>query len=86
MKDSTESDIDSSLVDIVREHVQEYFNTLAGQHPENHMYSQVMEEVSKVLIEEALKYNNFVLSKTARTLGINRNTLAKKIKDYKIQC
>ncbi len=86
MDDSNNNSSKNSLIDMMREHIQEYFSTLNGQHPENHLYSQVMSEVNKVLIEEALKYNNYVLSKTAKTLGINRNTLAKKIKDYDIKC
>lgn len=51
----------------------------------NGLYGVVMEQVEKPLIELALKQFNGNQVKTAKMLGINRNTLKKKIDTYKIR-
>lgn len=51
----------------------------------NGLYNIVIEQVEKPLIELALKAYNGNQVKTAQMLGINRNTLKKKIDNYKIQ-
>lgn len=48
------------------------------------LYSIVLEQVEKPLIELSLNNCNGNQVKTARLLGINRNTLKKKIDNYKI--
>jgi DNA-binding NtrC family response regulator len=48
------------------------------------LYETVMSEVEKALITIVLEATNYCQTKTARTLGINRNTLRTKIKEYKI--
>lgn len=48
------------------------------------LHSIVMEQVEKPLIELALKTQNGNQVKTAQMLGINRNTLKKKIDTYRI--
>ncbi len=50
----------------------------------NGLYNIVMEQVEKPLIEIALQAYNGNQVKTAQMLGINRNTLKKKIDTYKI--
>lgn len=49
------------------------------------LHSAVMSEVEKALISIVLKETKGNQLKTARTLGINRNTLRAKIKEYKIK-
>ena len=49
------------------------------------LYSIVLEQVEKPLIELSLRNCNGNQVKTARMLGINRNTLKKKIDTYKIR-
>ncbi len=49
------------------------------------LYETVMKEVEKSLITIVLKETNGNQLKTAKTLGINRNTLRSKIKEYKIK-
>jgi len=49
------------------------------------LYSIVLEQVEKPLIELSLSNCNGNQVKTARMLGINRNTLKKKIDTYKIR-
>jgi Fis family transcriptional regulator, factor for inversion stimulation protein len=49
------------------------------------LYDQVIEQVEKPMIELALLLQNGNQIKTAELLGINRNTLRKKISVYKIK-
>ncbi len=49
------------------------------------LYSDVISEVEKSLIMIVLKETGFNQLKTSKTLGINRNTLRAKIKEYKIK-
>jgi DNA-binding protein Fis len=49
------------------------------------LYSQVLEQVEKPMIELALQVHEGNQIKTAAFLGINRNTLRKKIGTYKIK-
>jgi len=49
------------------------------------LYETVMSEVEKALISIVLKETKGNQLKTAKTLGINRNTLRTKIKEYKIK-
>jgi Fis family transcriptional regulator len=49
------------------------------------LYSQVIEQVERPMIELALNLQQGNQIKTAELLGINRNTLRKKISDYKIK-
>ena len=51
----------------------------------NGLYNIVLEQVEKPLIELALQSHNGNQVKTAQMLGINRNTLKKKIDNYKIR-
>lgn len=51
----------------------------------NGLYDVVMEQVEKALIEIALFNYRGNQVKTANMLGINRNTLKKKIDNYKIK-
>src|SRR5579871_4942710 len=49
------------------------------------LYETVIEQVEKPMIELALGLQEGNQIKTAELLGINRNTLRKKISDYKIK-
>ncbi len=51
----------------------------------NGLYNVVIEQVEKPLLELALRAYNGNQVKTAQMLGINRNTLKKKIDNYKIR-
>ena len=51
----------------------------------NGLYNVVLEQVERPLIELALKAYNGNQVKTAIMLGINRNTLKKKIDNYKLK-
>ena len=49
------------------------------------LYTQVLEQVEKPMIELALHLQEGNQMRTAEFLGINRNTLRKKISEYKIK-
>ncbi len=51
---------------------------------EGSIYEMIVGELEKQLIVEALESNDGVKTRTADFLGINRNTLNKKVKDYGI--
>lgn len=51
----------------------------------NGLYNVVIEQVEKPLLELALRAYNGNQVKTVQMLGINRNTLKKKIDNYKIR-
>tara|TARA_Y100000034_G_C6760627_1_gene338730 strand:- start:155 stop:460 length:306 start_codon:yes stop_codon:yes gene_type:complete len=51
----------------------------------NGLYKIFLEQVEKPLIELSLQQNNGNQVKTAAMLGINRNTLKKKIDTYRIR-
>jgi len=61
-----------------------YFDGLRGMAPAPELFSRVMSEVEKPLIENVLRYVRGNQLRAAEVLGINRNTLRKKIRDLGI--
>ena len=61
-----------------------YFHKLNGHKPGD-LYQLVMGEVEKPLFRAVLTYTNGNQSEAAEILGINRGTLRKKLKVYKLQ-
>lgn len=72
-----------SLRNSVRQSLQHYFSQLDGQLPSN-LYTMVLAEVEKPLIEMVLQLTNGNQSKAAIVLGISRGTLRKKMAIYQI--
>jgi len=70
-----------SLQESVNQSLQQYITKLDGQTPAN-LYSLVLAEVEKPLIEMVLKLTNGNQSKAAIILGISRGTLRKKMAMY----
>jgi len=68
----------------VRKAVDGYLNDLDGEKP-CPIYNMVMKSVEKPLIELAMKHANGNQTLAADLLGINRNTLRNKIKQFKIK-
>ena len=71
----------SSLTD---EALHNYFANLNGHKPGD-LYKLVMSEVEKPLFRAVLVYTNGNQCEAAEILGINRGTLRKKLKAYKLQ-
>lgn len=75
-----------SLEKLVRSKLEVLFDQNTSQDAELHgLYDLVLEQVERPLIEIALKAFKGNQVKTAQMLGINRNTLKKKIDTYKIR-
>jgi two-component system nitrogen regulation response regulator GlnG len=72
-----------SLEEILHFKLEDYFARTKGVDVDN-LYSLVMERVERPLIELTLKKTGGNQIKAAEILGINRNTLRKKIADLKI--
>ena len=73
-----------SIKDFLEEKLKRYLKDMAKITNFN-LYDTVLSEVEKALISIVLKETNGNQLKTARLLGINRNTLRTKIKEYKIK-
>jgi len=69
-----------SLTETLRKSVRKILNSEKN----NNVYSQVVKEAEKILLEEALSASGWNRSKAARTLGINRLTLRRKLEEYHI--
>ena len=77
----TRSKLLSNLTD---ECLTTYFENLNGHKPGD-LYQLVIGEVEKPLFRAVLAYTKGNQSEAAEILGINRGTLRKKLKDYKLQ-
>lgn len=73
--DMTDESIDGLCLKLAAQAIRQY-RIYDGQ-----VYEMVISEVERQLIREALELNNGVKIRTADFLGINRNTLNKKVKD-----
>jgi Fis family transcriptional regulator len=62
----------------------EYFKALDGE-PPHAIYDLVLQAVEKPMLEYVLNLAGGNQSKASEILGINRNTLRKKLQQYKIQ-
>lgn len=72
------------LADGVKKALEEYFKDLDGQ-PPHAIYEMVLACVEKPMIEYVLRHAGGNQSKTAEMLGLNRNTLRKKMQQYGIE-
>ena len=69
----------------IARHLQRYFDLHGGQLPPPGVYDRVLRELEVPLIEIALDATNGNQARCADLLGINRNTLRKKITDLDIR-
>ena len=68
----------------VRRAIREYFRDLDGEEPCCGMFNMVMNCVEKPLIEIVLEHVGGNQTRAAEMLGINRNTLRKKMLEHGI--
>src|SRR5271163_3400452 len=73
----------AELNDLIAQRVSEWFEDPNGEEPRD-LYQRMVSELERPLIELALKRAGGNQVKAARMLGLNRNTLRKKITDHKI--
>jgi DNA-binding protein Fis len=57
---------------------------LNSKRSNGNVYSQILKEAEKILLEEALIASEWNRSKAARLLGINRLTLRRKLEEYNV--
>ncbi len=67
----------------VRESLEQYFRDLKGSEP-HAMHEMVIRTVEKPLLEVVMKQAEGNQSKAADWLGLNRNTLRRKLQDHKL--
>ncbi len=73
-----------SLEELIRHKLEDYFRRTEGVDVDN-LYSLVIERIERPLIELTLKKTRGNQIRAAQILGINRNTLRKKIVDLRIE-
>jgi len=74
----------SEIAECVRKSLEKYFKDLEGERPRT-VYEMVLKNVEKPMIEVVLDYAEGNQTTAAKWLGINRNTLRKKIEQMKIK-
>jgi Fis family transcriptional regulator len=67
----------------VRENLEVYFRDLDGEEPHS-MHEMLIKLVEKPLLEVVMQHADGNQSKAAEWLGINRNTLRRKLLDHKL--
>ncbi len=67
----------------VRESLEQYFKDLRGAEP-NAMHEMLIQTVEKPLLDVVMKQAQGNQSKAAEWLGMNRNTLRRKLIDHKL--
>ena len=74
---------DTTLSQCVKKAVDKYFSQLNG-HAASGLHALVINEVEKPLIKAALEHSGYNQSKAAKTLGLSRSTLRKKMDQYSL--
>ena len=67
----------------VRESLEQYFRDLNGANPHS-MHELLVRTVEKPLLEVVMKHADDNQSRAAEWLGLNRNTLRRKLQDHKL--
>ena len=76
---------ENEVAQYVRQAVNNYFTDLDGEEPSCAVYDMVINCVEKPLIETVLHHARGNQTRAAELLGLNRNTLRKKIITHKIK-
>jgi Fis family transcriptional regulator len=74
---------DNNIAACVRKALDEYFKDLDGESP-HAVYEMLLSCMEKPLLEYVMNRAGGNQSKAAEILGLNRNTLRKKLKQYNI--
>ncbi len=71
------------ITECVRNNLESYLHDLGGSEP-NGMYTMLVNVVEKPLLEVVMRHADNNQSKAAQWLGLNRNTLRKKLLEHKL--
>ena len=72
-----------NIQDCIRDNLEGYFHDLRGAEP-NAVYDMVVNAVERPMLEVVMLRADGNQSKAAEWLGINRNTLRRKLLDHKL--
>ena len=75
---------ENEIASCIRKAISGYLDDLDGEKP-GHIYSMVINSVEKPLIEVAIQHTKGNQTQAADLLGINRNTIRQKMKQYQIK-
>lgn len=75
---------ENEIASCIRKAIGSYLSDLDGEKP-GHIYNMVIQCVEKPLIEIAMQHTKGNQTRAAELLGINRNTLREKMKQYQIK-
>jgi Fis family transcriptional regulator len=67
----------------VRDSLEQYFKYLRGAEPHS-LHDMILAAAEKPLLEVVMKHADGNQSKAAEWLGVNRNTLRRKLVDHKL--
>lgn len=73
------------LAQVVERHLRDYFDALDQEQPAGDLYDRVIQEIERPLLTLALHRCRGNQLRAAELLGLNRNTLRKKIRELGIQ-
>ncbi len=71
------------IEECVRTNLESYLRDLGGTEPDG-MYTMLVNVVEKPLLEVVMQHADNNQSKAAQWLGLNRNTLRKKLLEHKL--
>lgn len=74
-----------NLSQTVRMHLDQYFDFHEGSMPPAGLHARILREIERPLIQKVLAVTNGNQVKSADLLGLNRNTLRKKIRELEIE-
>jgi two-component system nitrogen regulation response regulator GlnG len=73
-----------SIIDAIEAKIDKFFEMHEGKSPDTGLYEMVVKEVERVLIRKTISHTNGIQIKASKILGINRNTLRKKMKELNL--
>jgi Fis family transcriptional regulator len=71
------------IEECIRDSLEAYFKDLRGAEPHS-LHEMIMNTVEKPLLDVVLRHADGNQSRAAEWLGINRNTLRRKLLDHKL--
>ncbi|WP_019643757.1 nitrogen regulation protein NR(I) [Novispirillum itersonii] len=79
-----QGDVNEGLSETIERHLRAYFDAHPGSLPPSGLYDRILREMERPLIALTLEATRGNQIRAAQVLGLNRNTLRKKIKDLEI--
>ena len=71
------------IEEVVRRSLETYLGDLRGTEPDN-LHDMMVRVMEKPLLEVVMQHTDHNQSRAAQWLGLNRNTLRKKLLDHKL--